>query len=76
MLVISRKSGESFMIGDNIEVKILRIEGSEVKIGISAPSHVKIYRAEIYQKIVKENKMAVQADIVDLSEVIFLDRNK
>ncbi|ABV33235.1 carbon storage regulator, CsrA [Pseudothermotoga lettingae TMO] len=76
MLVISRKSGESFMIGDSIEVKILRIEGSEVKIGISAPSHVKIYRAEIYQKIVKENKMAVQVDIVDLSEVIFLDRNK
>ncbi|WP_407635795.1 carbon storage regulator CsrA [Pseudothermotoga lettingae] len=74
--MISRKSGESFMIGDSIEVKILRIEGSEVKIGISAPSHVKIYRAEIYQKIVKENKMAVQVDIVDLSEVIFLDRNK
>ncbi|MEJ5229004.1 MAG: carbon storage regulator CsrA [Pseudothermotoga sp.] len=70
MLVISRKAGESFLIGNEIEVKILRIEGSEVKIGIIAPLYVKIYRSEIYQRIVEENKTAAQVDVGNLKGVI------
>lgn len=70
LLVISRKIGESFMIGDDVEVKILKMEGTEVKIGISAPLHVKIYRSEIYQRIVQENKIAAQTNIESLRGVI------
>ncbi|MGJ8454854.1 carbon storage regulator CsrA [Pseudothermotoga sp. U03pept] len=70
MLVISRKAGESFLIGNEIEVKILKIEGNEVKIGITAPLYVKIYRSEIYQRIVEENKTAAQVDVGSLKGVI------
>ncbi len=70
LLVISRKIGESFMVGDDIEIKILKIEGAEVKIGISAPLYVKIYRSEIYQKIVQENKIAAQTNVDNLKGVI------
>ncbi|AEH51147.1 carbon storage regulator, CsrA [Pseudothermotoga thermarum DSM 5069] len=73
MLVISRKPGEAFVIGSDVIVKILKIEGSEVKIGISAPQHVKIYRWEIYEKVLQENKLASQTspeNVKDLREVI------
>lgn len=73
LLVISRKIGESFMIGDEIEVRILKIEGAEVKIGINAPLHVKIYRSEIYDKIVQENKIAAQVNVQNLKGVIPID---
>ena len=48
MLVIRRRAGESFMIGDNMEVEILEIEGSQVKIGIRAPREVPVVRKEIH----------------------------
>ncbi|WP_407635673.1 carbon storage regulator CsrA [Pseudothermotoga thermarum] len=73
LLVISRKPGEAFVIGSDVIVKILKIEGSEVKIGISAPQHVKIYRWEIYEKVLQENKLASQTspeNVKDLREVI------
>lgn len=76
MLVISRKVGESFMVGDEIEIKILKIEGGEVKVGISAPLRVKIYRTEIYQKIVEANLLAAQSSIENIKEVIEVDQNK
>lgn len=66
MLVLTRKVGESFIIGDDIEVVVLKIEGSEVKIGISAPRHVKIYRTEIYKKIVEENLRASSVSVDSL----------
>jgi len=70
LLVISRKAGESFLVGNEVEVKILKIEGNEVKIGITAPLYVKIYRSEIYQRIVEENKTAAQVDVENLKGVI------
>jgi carbon storage regulator len=48
MLVIRRRAGESFVIGDNVEVEILEIVGSQVKIGIRAPREVAVVRKEIY----------------------------
>lgn len=76
MLVLSRKPGESFIIGSEIEVKVLRIEGSEVKIGISAPSSVKVYRMEIYEKVVEENRRAALTQFVDLKGVLSDDKDK
>ncbi len=55
MLVLTRKSEESFRIGDDVTVTVLGIRGNQVQIGISAPPSVRIYRGEIYEKIKSEN---------------------
>ncbi len=60
MLVLTRKLEESIIIENNIEVKILKIQGNQVHIGISAPKHISIYRDEIYQQVKEENQSAVQ----------------
>ncbi len=57
MLILSRKPGEALVINDNIEVKIIDISGDRVKIGISAPSDVKILRSELSQTM-ESNKDA------------------
>jgi len=51
MLVLSRKTGERIMIGDNIEVTIVEVRGDRVKLGFSGPPEVAIHREEIYRKI-------------------------
>lgn len=59
MLVLSRKSNESIMIGGNIEIVVLGVEGDTVKLGIRAPREVDIHRKEIYMAIQEENRAAV-----------------
>lgn len=66
MLVLSRKKNESIMIGDDIEIKLISIEGDTIRIGIEAPRSVNVYRKEIYLEIKEENKLASQAKL-DLS---------
>ncbi|MFC3772838.1 carbon storage regulator CsrA [Paenibacillus sp. GCM10012303] len=61
MLVLTRKKGESIMIGDTIEVVVLGSEGDAVKIGIKAPQQVQIYRSEIYEMIQVSNREATQS---------------
>ncbi|CAB1241593.1 carbon storage regulator [Clostridiaceae bacterium BL-3] len=63
MLVISRKKGESFLIGDNIEVTVSKIEEGTVKLSISAPKNVTILRKELYDEVKKENKNAAASDM-------------
>ncbi|WMT19802.1 carbon storage regulator CsrA [Parageobacillus toebii] len=58
MLVLTRKKNESIMIGDSIEIKVLAIEGEQIKLGIIAPKHIDVYRKEIYIAIQEENKQA------------------
>lgn len=60
MLVLTRKLKESIMIGDEIEISVLSIEGDQVKIGINAPKNVDIHRKEIYIYIQQENSGATQ----------------
>ena len=64
MLVLERKNEQSVMVGD-IEVKILAITGDKVKLGISAPKEVPIYRKEIYDQIQEENLRAAAAALED-----------
>lgn len=63
MLALSRKLNESIMIGNDIEITILEIKGDQVKVGISAPKVVPIYRKEIYLQIQQSNKEAAQGAI-------------
>ncbi|MET3682990.1 carbon storage regulator [Alkalibacillus flavidus] len=60
MLVLTRKEGEAIQINDDIEIKVLSIEGDQIKLGIDAPKHVDIHRKEIYQQILQENQLASQ----------------
>ncbi|OMC89154.1 carbon storage regulator [Viridibacillus sp. FSL H7-0596] len=59
MLVLTRKKGESIMIGDQIELKILSVDGDQVKLGIIAPKSVIVHRSEVYQAIQAQNKEAL-----------------
>ena len=64
MLALTRKKGEALVINNNIEVTVLEIRGDQIKIGISAPKDVPIYRKEVYLQIQKE--AAISADAMDL----------
>ncbi|GAA0099820.1 carbon storage regulator CsrA [Paraclostridium bifermentans] len=59
MLVISRKKDESLLIGDDIEIKIVKIEDGSVKLAIDAPKDKIILRKEIYEKVKEENSSAI-----------------
>lgn len=59
MLALSRKKNEAIMINNNIEVTILEVKGDQVKIGISAPKEIPVYRKEVYVQIQEANKEAV-----------------
>ena len=69
MLVLTRKLGEKIQIGDDISIVIMEVKGKQVKLGIEAPSNIKIHREEIYQKIQDENIRASNIEITDLSEL-------
>lgn len=62
MLALSRKKNEAIMINNNIEITILEIKGEQVKLGISAPKEVPVYRKEVYLDIQKANKEATSAE--------------
>lgn len=67
MLALARKVNQSIMIGDDIEITLLEIKGDQVKIGISAPKSIPVYRKEIYLQIQEENKQAGQE--VDIAKI-------
>lgn len=62
MLALSRKKDEAIMVNNNIEITILEIKGDQVKIGITAPKSVPIYRKEVYIQIQEANKAAASAE--------------
>lgn len=71
MLALARKANQSIVINDDIEVTVLEIKGDQVKIGITAPKSVPIYRKELYVQMQESNKEAVNtANPEALSELL------
>jgi carbon storage regulator len=69
LLILTRKVGESVAIGDDIQVSVVEIKGTQVKLGIRAPKDVTVHREEIYLKIQEENRRASQVSTDTLGSV-------
>lgn len=69
MLVLSRKKDESIIIGDHIEIKILAVEGEQIKLGIVAPKTVKVHRSEVFEAIQEQNKEALSTSSYFLEQL-------
>jgi len=77
MLALTRKVGESIVIGGNIVVTIVGIKGDSIRLGIEAAKEIKIYRGEIYDDIVAENKLAVSSlDLQELEKIKSISKDK
>jgi carbon storage regulator len=61
VLILARRIGESIVIGDQVEVSVVDIKGDQVKLGITAPRAVPVFRREVYQAIQEENRRAASA---------------
>ena len=76
MLVLTRKLNEAIQIGDDIEIKILSIEGEQIKIGIDAPKNIEIHRKEVFLAIQQENRNAAETPISILENFTNKIKNK
>ena len=64
MLILTRRVGETLMIGDEVSVTVLGVKGNQVRIGINAPKDVAVHREEIYTRIKREEEDAAQGSAV------------
>lgn len=71
MLALSRKKDEAIIINNNIEITVIEVKGDQVKLGISAPKSVPVYRKEVYLQIQEANKLAAAPEAVDALKGLF-----
>lgn len=65
MLILTRRVGESLMVGDDVTITVLGVKGNQVRIGVNAPKDVGVHREEIYQRIQREKLMKLEAALKD-----------
>jgi len=65
MLILTRRAGETVMIGNDVTITVLGVKGNQVRIGINAPKHMAVHREEIYERIQSEKAAAGKADSTD-----------
>ncbi|MDH4117536.1 MAG: carbon storage regulator CsrA [Acidimicrobiia bacterium] len=58
MLVLSRRAGESIVIGNDVVITILEVRGGQIRVGVDAPRNLAVHRAEIYEQVLAENRAA------------------
>lgn len=66
MLVLTRKAGESIVIGNQVRITILEIQGRQIRLGVEAPGDISVHRGEVYERIKQENQMAIQEGEAEL----------
>ncbi|MDR1359611.1 MAG: carbon storage regulator CsrA [Deltaproteobacteria bacterium] len=66
MLILTRRTGESLHLGENIKITVLGIQGKQVKFGILVPDDIVVYREEVYLRVKEENRQAALAENTDL----------
>jgi carbon storage regulator len=79
VLILTRKVGEAIAIGEDVKVTILGIQGKQVKLGITAPDKITVYREEIFKKIQMENvraSMSLKEDLQELARIIKASKGK
>lgn len=69
MLVLARKKDEGIVIGDDIVIRVVEIQGNQIRIGIDAPKHVRIVREEIIKQVGEENIQSLAAEKPDISAI-------
>jgi carbon storage regulator len=69
MLILTRRVGETVMIGDDIAVTVLGVKGNQVRVGVNAPKEVSVHREEIYERIKREEQTGISSRRVSSSEV-------
>jgi carbon storage regulator len=68
VLIITRRAGERIMVGDDVAIEVMEIVGNSVRIGISAPRSVPVYREEIYAAVRDENRAAADAPSIEVPQ--------
>jgi carbon storage regulator len=79
VLILTRKTGEGIAIGDDILITVLSVQGKQVKLGISAPDRVGVYREEIFKRIKQENSTTtalLKEDLVELARQMKAEKKK
>jgi carbon storage regulator len=75
MLILTRRVGETLIIGDDVIVTVLGIKGNQVRIGINAPKEVSVHREEIYQRIQQEKNTTASSPVIEKEEKVVKEKS-